>query len=98
MTCTNNDFINRKMAIDAMYALCDYRCGKWSENPHIDAIVDALNNLPEAQLESEWVHHISKDGRHDYGFDCVHCGKWSVMPEGRSRYCQHCGARMKGIE
>lgn len=48
-----SDLIDRQQAIDAMFNLCDrlsepcYRC----ENPHIDVIVDELEQLPSAQPE-----------------------------------------------
>ena len=47
-----DDVISRKQAVEAMYALVD-GCvcdDEWRENPHIDAIVDTLENLPSAHL------------------------------------------------
>ena len=47
------DCVGRQEAIDAMYALVD-GCvcdDEWKENPHIDAIIDTLENLPSAQPE-----------------------------------------------
>ena len=46
-----NDLISRRDVINAMYALADgcERDDKWRENPHIDAVIDTLENLPSAQ-------------------------------------------------
>ena len=44
------DAISRRAALDAMYALCDtgetLKENPWRDNPHIDAIIDAIENLP----------------------------------------------------
>ena len=46
----SEDCISRRAALDAMYALCDtgetLRENPWRDNPHIDAIIDAIENLP----------------------------------------------------
>ena len=44
------DAISRHAALDTMFALCDtgetLEENPWRDNPHIDAIIDALDNLP----------------------------------------------------
>ena len=44
------DCISRKAVLNAMYELCDtgesLKENKWRDNPHIDAIVDAIEELP----------------------------------------------------
>ena len=44
------DCISRKAVLNAMYELCDtgesLKENKWRDNPHIDAIVDVINELP----------------------------------------------------
>ena len=47
------DCIGRQEAVEAMFALADgcERDDPCRENPHIDAIVDTLENLPSAQSE-----------------------------------------------
>ena len=39
--------ISLQAAIDAMYSLCDPTLEEYKENPHIDAIVETLENLSE---------------------------------------------------
>ena len=42
-----DDSISRGQAIQAMYKLCNKENEEFAENPHIDAIVYELENLPE---------------------------------------------------
>lgn len=41
-----DDAISREETIRAITKLCDPEFGEWAENPHIDAILDVLENLP----------------------------------------------------
>ena len=40
--------ISLNAAKKAMFSLCNVQNGAYAENPHIDAIIDALDNLDEA--------------------------------------------------
>lgn len=40
------DAIDRKKAIKAVSQICSTELGRWKENPHIDAVIDALEELP----------------------------------------------------
>ena len=63
----NKDLIDRQQAIDAVFNLCDrlsepcYHC----ENPHIDVIIDELEQLPSTQTEiiqcKDCKHFIRED-------------------------------------
>lgn len=48
-----SDLIERQVVLDAMYALCGtgetLKDNPWRDNPHIDAIADAINELPSAE-------------------------------------------------
>lgn len=77
-----SDLIERQAVLDAMYALCNtgetLKDNPWRDNPHIDAIIGIINNLPSAEktghLESVledikaeiYKHHPIKRGDNDY--------------------------------
>ena len=52
-----DDCISREQAKDAMYALCDetrtFEDNPWRDNPHIDAIIDGLDDLPSVTPKAE---------------------------------------------
>lgn len=56
------DAISRQAVIDAMYALCNtgetLKENPWRDNPHIDAITDAIEDLPlvHSQPNKEDIH------------------------------------------
>ena len=53
------DLISRQAVIDAMYSLCGdgtLKENEWRDNPHIDSIIDALNDLPSVSTEkTRWI-------------------------------------------
>lgn len=63
------DLIDRQAAIDAMFELCDeagpLKINPMCENPHIDSICDALEELPPAQPDKSRVedclYHIHRN-------------------------------------
>lgn len=68
---TTSDLISRQAAIDALCAIND----KYNENPHIDAIIDAIEALPPAQperAEGEWIPHETPEDNEAYF--CPKCG------------------------
>lgn len=86
------DAVSRQAAIDAMYSICGdgtLKENEWRDNPHIDSIIDALNELPSVSTEKigHWVK--SKDGY----MRCDYCGsRGSAI---KARFCHHCGAKME---
>ena len=54
------DAISRPAVLDAMYELCDIgetlNENPWRDNPHIDAIADAINNLPPVNPQPKTGH------------------------------------------
>lgn len=60
--------INRQAAIDAMYGLLDAikDCGEYAENPHIDIIIETLEELPAAQPEQRWIPCSEELPEEDY--------------------------------
>lgn len=77
------DTISRQAVLDAMYTLCDtgetLKENPWRDNPHIDVITDAINNLQSVNPQDnkrncvtcEW----SKDG-HNAGTEECHLCMW----------------------
>ena len=41
----NGELINRKEVKDAMYGLCDTVNDEYADNPYIDVIIQAIDNL-----------------------------------------------------
>lgn len=92
--------VSRQAALDAMYELCNtgesLEENPWRDNPHIDAITDAINNLPPVNPQEpktgQWVH----------GKYCSECGcdvpayiiDWKWQKDMDAKYCPNCGARM----
>lgn len=72
-----DDLIQRQAVLDAMYELCNteetLKENPWRDNPHIDAITDAIENLPPVQPEQakmikeirEWINSGNR-GSADY--------------------------------
>ena len=95
-----SDLISRQDAIDAMYQIVERNRkpvfdDDWAENPHIDVIVDELENLPSAEPErktGEWIHY---EGQFEYDWICSECDSASNF---RSDYCPMCGAKMEERE
>ena len=103
------DAISRQAVLDAMYALCDtggtLKENPWRENPHIDAITDALDNLPSVTPQPktgrwEWIQY---DYNPNLGnWHCSKCRCVVVECVGKEekggiplyKYCPNCGVRM----
>jgi hypothetical protein len=89
-----DDAISRQAVLDAMYELCNTREtlkeNPWRDNPHIDAITDAINALPPAtpqQKTGRWIFDEILD-KHYYCSECKSMGVnyWD--------FCPNCGAKM----
>ena len=96
----NKDLIDRQQAIDAMFNLCNrlsepcYRC----ENPHIDVIVDELEQLPSTQTEIIQC----KDCKHWMPYDWMFSEVWQSQniddyPEDEIG-CKYCDMHMKSSD
>jgi len=92
---TCGDAISRQAVLDAMYALCGtgetLKENPWRDNPHIDAITDAIDDLPSVtpqQKMGKWVDD-----------KCSECG-WEHTgdEESLTAFCPNCGARMESEE
>lgn len=94
-----NDAISRRAAIDAMYSLCGdgtLKENEWRDNPHIDSIIDALNDLPSVSTEKagHWIERQHEAGPcWEYSmYECSECHVWA---KDDSDYCPYCGAKME---
>lgn len=93
---TCGDAISRQAVLDAMYELCStgetLKENPWRDNPHIDAITDAIENLPSStpqQRTGEWIEHFDEIGK---WYECDQCHTdWG----GPVNYCPNCGCAMK---
>ena len=97
------DCISREAALDAMCALCNtgetLKENPWRDNPHIDAIIDALDNLlpitPQPKT-GRWTRELV---RNEYGgcigakMICSECGQDNGCDK-RMKFCPNCGCRM----
>lgn len=95
------DAISREDAIKAMYGLCgdgSLKDNPWRDNPNIDAIVDALQNLPSVQPERQrgrWSFHYSKEDGLPDGCECSECKEYFYFGGNRPKFCPSCGADMR---
>ena len=95
-----DDLIKRQDAIDAMYKIVERNLDSsvfeddLSENPHIDVIVDELENLPSAEPKQKTGKWITQAGltMNDVCSNCGSIGRWT------DKYCSGCGARVRGEE
>lgn len=93
-----DDCISRQDALDAMYALCNadetLKDNPWRDNPHIDAITDAIEDLPSVspqQKGGRWIR-VDYDSNPNIGnWHCSLCQNISKL----SNYCPNCGAKME---
>ena len=83
------DLIDRQTAITAIFDLCDEVD---TDNPHVDAIEDVLENLPSAQprKKGKWIDKSDDiDGAWNY---CSVCGEQAID---LYDFCPNCGADMR---
>ena len=100
------DAISRQAVLDAMYELCgegSLTDNPWRDNPHIDAITDAIENLPSVTLQQRagrWIptgYDGYADGNPVYDWwECSECG-WEHTgdEESLTAFCPNCGAKME---
>lgn len=96
-----SDLISRQAVLDAMYALCDtgetLKENPWRDNPHIDAITDAIEDLPSVEPErktGKWIWDKRAGTYHcsECGHDPLHEDVGEIE---EYKYCMNCGAEMK---
>ena len=89
------DAVSREAAIQAMYDLCDtgetLTENQWRDNPHIDAVIDAINELPSVRPErpkGEWIESEFDES--------VYCSECNAEFESKYNFCPNCGAGLRG--
>lgn len=87
-----SDLINRQDAIEALWGI-----NSCEERLFVDAVVDMLENLPDAESErktGKWVPVTNRRG----GFECNQCHNYAPSYQNGNEYlsyfCPHCGAEM----
>lgn len=96
------DLINRQAMIDAMYELCNtgetLKENPWRDNPHIDDITDAINDLPSVNPQEPKTESVT-----EFADRCRECGKmrkghWIAIDEEPHEVweCDHCGFVIDG--
>ena len=95
---TCGDAISRQAVLDAMYALCGtgetFKENPWRDNPHIDAITDAIDDLPSVTPQQRTGRWILTDDDFVYCSECE--DSYYPRPIDASwYYCPHCGAKME---
>lgn len=82
----SGDLISRQAVLDALYALCNtgetLKENPWRDNPHIDALIDAIEDLPSVEQEPK----IGQYEKHTDHTDCIWYGNDSGCPVTCSQY------------
>ena len=96
------DLIERQAAIDAIKELCQhYTPTKSVDHPHMNFVIEELENLPSVQPErkkGKWIpqDHNKKNGMISttvyYYPKCSECG----FAANYTSFCPSCGADMRG--
>ena len=97
------DAISRQSVLNALYALCDagetLKENPWRDNPHIDAVVETIEELlpvtPQPKT-GHWIKMLLTD-MSDIAGQCSECGfihKFIGGHTAQYNYCPNCGCRM----
>ena len=101
-----SDLIERQAVLDAMYALCNtdetLKENPWRDNPHIDAITDAIEDLPPVTPQQKTGRWIKRESGIVL-FECSVCKDGYIdqptcMGKPMFKYCPVCGAKMAESE
>jgi hypothetical protein len=94
------DCVSRQAVLDDMYELCNteetLEENPWRDNPHIDAITDAIENLPSVtpqQKVGKWIA-VENEEMKTVGYYCSECDL-PMETEYRTNFCPNCGAKME---
>ncbi len=92
------DLIDRQAAIDALNELSEHYTEKGREwHPHINFVIDTINELPSAESERKKGNWVGIDDEPCTVFECDVCGyTWEDIDGDTPNYCPNCGAEMKG--
>lgn len=92
------DAVSRQAVLDAMYALCDtgetLKENPWRDNPHIDAVVETIEQIPSVNPHpktGQWIYDRTRDWDGECKYECSECGMGSDVDYA---YCMRCGAKM----
>ena len=78
------DAISRDNAIEAVRGLCDKSAGIFEENPHVDAVLEVLENLPSVKSVSCIAQfRFDEDKLKEIvgGLYCPNCGAKMIEPQ-----------------
>ena len=96
------DLISRQAAIDAIKELCrHYTPTKSVDHPHMNFVIEELENLPSTQPERKKGEWIMTDFPDEQTYKCSACGEiWTFIDgtpeENGAFFCPNCGADMRG--
>lgn len=90
------DAISRQAAINAIYGLIDESREEYKENPHIDLIVETIEDLPPVTPQPKTGRWIGIDEEPHEDWECDNCGFaiWADENIEKFHYCPNCGAKM----
>ena len=96
------DLIDRQAAIDAIIELCQhYTPTKSVNHPHMNFVIEELENMPSEQPERKKGEWIMTDFPDEQTYKCSACGEiWTFIDgtpeENGAFFCPSCGADMRG--
>lgn len=96
----SGDAISRQAVLNAMYELCNtgetLKENPWRDNPHIDAVVEAIEELPlvtPQQRPGRWIQKEEADEAEP--FIIWECSECSETQKRRTKHCPDCGCKME---
>lgn len=97
-----SDYISRQGAIDAVVELCKhYTPTKSVKHPHIDFVIEELNNLPSAEprKKGKWIEQDA--GGDGVFYECSVCKDAFTLMDGTPsdnnyNFCPNCGSYNRG--
>lgn len=91
------DAISRQAAVNAIYDLCgenvSLKENPFRDNPHMDAVVDELENLPSVTPQPKLGRWIDSHIPESMLCECSECG--FTCDAYSFNYCPNCGAKME---
>lgn len=96
-----DDAISRQAVLNAMYELCDtgetLKENPWRDNPHIDGVVEAIEELPSVTPQQRTGHWIDIMVGDMPAQACDQCNTFYPLAYtgGGHKYCPNCGCKME---